>query len=91
MLFHYTFLLVLVTVHWIGPVIQVYIRSNKILPGLIVRAQSTRHGFNKGNYRIISRQGIGELNKMKSRTSYAELNPDIYGIGIFGWKLDGRN
>ena len=29
-LFHYTFLLVLVTVHRIGPVIQVYIRSNKI-------------------------------------------------------------
>ena len=35
-----------------------------------------------------SKQGIGELNNMKNITSYVELNPDIYGTGIFGWKLD---
>jgi len=39
----------------------------------------------------MSGQGIGKLNNMKNHTSYAELNPDIDGIGVFGWKLDGRN
>jgi hypothetical protein len=45
----------------------------------------------KGKNGIKSGQGIGKLNNMKNRTSYAELNPDIFGIGVFGWKLDGRN
>jgi hypothetical protein len=39
----------------------------------------------------MSGQGVGKLNNMKDCASYGELNPDIFGIGVFGWKLDDRN
>ena len=56
-----------------------------------IRIRCTETLLKKGKNGIMSGQGIGKLNNMKSRTSYAELNPDIDGIGVFGWKLDGRN
>jgi hypothetical protein len=50
---------------------------------LWIRIRCTEALLKKGNNGIMSGQGIGELNNMKNRTSYAELNPDIDGIGVF--------
>ena len=62
-----------------------------IIIRLWIRTTCAEALLKKGNNGIMSGQGIGELNNMKNGTSYAELNPDIDGIGVFGWKLDSRN
>jgi len=46
--------------------------------------------FKKGNEEILVRTGDSRyLKTMKGSLHKKAWNPDIDGIGIFGWKLDG--